>query len=196
MICENCLYKLELFCEFRDRAARTENLLVDLYKELNASKVQNEQQMVKMNIVTMEHNDLIMVEPHHELLNNHNVNDLDLPPLTHRDNMIVGQEIILTHQNINTHSLDNINLNHDLSSQDLSDHSLQTPSTILVDANGSVHSVRYPEGSLELIRDDQQIFTEQYRLQQRLQLEMPNATNEAMQLSAHVKAKVFLLMDS
>lgn len=177
MICDNCVYKLEAFWEFRDRAVKTESLLVDLYKQLSVTKVQNEQELVKMNIVSMEHSELIMVDPHHELLSDHNiqnVSDLDLAPLSHRDNIIVGQEIILSHQDINSHSLDNINLNHDLTNQDLSNHSLQGPSTILVDANGSVHAmsnVRYTEANIELIRNEQHLFTEQYRLQERLEME-------------------------
>lgn len=178
MICENCVYKLESFWEFRDRVIRTESLLVDIYKQLSTNKVQNEQQqVVKIDIVAMDHSELIMVEPH--LLNHEhnlqNVNEIDLAPLNHRDNnIIVGQEIILSHQDINSHSLDDINLSHhhhhDLTNQDLSNHSLQNANTttMLVDAH-TLANVRYTE-NLELIRDEQHIFNEQFRLQQQLEI--------------------------
>lgn len=188
MICENCLYKLESFWEFRDRAARTENLLVDLYKQLHVvgNKIQNnqQQQIVKMDIVAMPHPELVMVQTHHDLLNHQhaipNVNDLDLTALSHRDNIIVGQEIILSHQDINAHPLSNINLNHhNLTSHDLSNHSLQAQNTLLVDSSGSVHAmsnVRYADTNLELIRDEQHMYPEPYtnRLQQRLEIDMTN----------------------
>lgn len=168
MICENCLYKLELFFEFRDRCIRTETILIDLYKEINSSRIQSKQNIVHINdpldIVSMDHHDLIMV-PQQQLLNEHgiqNVSDLDLNQLSNRENMIVGHEIILAHQNvdISNHSLDTIDLNH----QELSNHSLQTQSRILVDENGSVHSLQdtgFAESNLDLIQEHQ-IINEAY----------------------------------
>lgn len=179
MICEHCLYKLELCYDFRERAVRTEALLIDLFKELNSARVQNEQQIVKIShsmdvVASMDHPELIMVQHPHLLTehNIHNVNEIDLSHLEHRDNMIVEHEIILAHQNVDMsgHSLDGIDLNHHELSQDLSNHSLQTQE-ILVNTGGSVHSIqsaRYNEGSLELIHQQQQFLDEQYRLQHEL----------------------------
>lgn len=182
MICEHCLYKLELCYDFRERAVRTETILLALFKELkelNSARVQNEQQLAKisqsMDVVdTMEHPELIMVQHPHLLTehNIHNVNEIDLSHLEHRDNIIVEHEIILAHQNVdmNAHSLDGIDLNHHELSQDLSNHSLQTQE-ILVNTASNVHSIqnaRYSEGNLELIHHQQQFLDEQYRLQHEL----------------------------
>lgn len=208
MICDSCLYKLDLLFDFRDRAMRTETLLVDLYKELNAARLQNEH-MVKMNVVSMDHPNLIMVDQH-QLLTDHNmqnVNDIDLSHLGQRNNIIVEHEIILSHQNVDlsSHSLDNINLNHNLTNPDLSNHSLPGANTILVDESGSMHGiadVRYSEANLDLIRHEQ-ILTEQFRLQNSMQVgisesSLNNSLNETIQLPNNTLCKVsqFLLFNS
>lgn len=203
MICDNCLYKLELLFDFRDRAMRTETLLVDLYKELNATRLQNEH-MVKMNVVPMDHSDLIMVDQH-QLLTDHNiqnVNEIDLSHLGQRNNIIVEHEIILSHQNVDlsSHSLDTISLNHNLTNQDLSNHSLSGANTILVDESGSMHGiadVRYSEANLDLIRHEHML-TEQYRLQNSIQVaisesSLNNSLNESIQLPNNSLCKVNII---
>lgn len=103
MMCEQCVYKLELFYDFRERSVRTEALLIDLLKEeIDSARIQNEHQLVKISqsidmVGNIDHTDLIMV-PHHQLLAQHGiqtVNELDLPHLEHRNSMIVEHEIIL-----------------------------------------------------------------------------------------------------
>ncbi|KAJ8929269.1 hypothetical protein NQ314_018062 [Rhamnusium bicolor] len=168
MICENCLYKLELFCDFRERSARTERLLVELYKELNTTRAENDQEQTCL--VPIDHNELIMVQ-HHQLLNDDNlqsVSEIDLTHLGQREGMIVEHEIILTHHNVdmNSHSLDSIDLNnHDLTNQDLSNHSFKTQESIMVDS--SAHSIQDPqftEDNLNLMQQHQ-LLSDQFRLQ-------------------------------
>lgn len=170
MMCENCLYKLELFFEFRERCVRTEALLINLYNKIT-HRIAAKQNIVHINdpldIVSMDH-DLIMV-PQQQLLNDHdiqNVGDLGLNELNHRESMIVGHEIILTHQpvDINNHSLDHMDLHH----QELSNHSLQAQNGILVDENGSVHSLQdarfATDTNLDLIHQGHQIVNDSYAL--------------------------------
>lgn len=181
MICEHCLYKLELFYDFRERAVRTEAVLIDLFKELNSARVQNEQQMVKISqpmdvVSTMNHPDMIMVQHPHLLTEHsiHSVNELDLSHLEHRENMIVEHEIILAHQNVdmNSHSLDAIDLNHHELSQDLSNHSLQTQE-MLVNTTNNVHGIQNTRYTEDLMHQQQQLLDEQYRLQHELHVGLP-----------------------
>lgn len=156
MVCENCIYKLNLLSEFKEKTILTERILLDLLKDINSSK-QN------LDVVPMDH-ELIMVQ-NQQLLANHEiggVDEIDLGQLGHREQMIVGHEIILTHQSVDMsgHSLENINLNHHELNQDISNHSLQTQDSILVE-NGS-HD-RFTSDNLDLI-PHQQLLNEQFRL--------------------------------
>lgn len=166
MICENCLYKLELLFDFRERSLRTENLLISLFKEINAAKLSTTEQQI-VNMSEIDQQDMIMIQHHHQLLNEQgiqNVNEIDLSQLQQRD-MIVEHEIILSQQNvdINPHSLANIDLNHhELAGQDISNQE-----TILVDGT---NNVRYAEENLHLIQQEHQLLTEQYRLQHTLHI--------------------------
>lgn len=158
MICKQCLLKLDFFVDFREKSLRTENLLIDLYKELTNAGIHNDQ--MKMNIV-FDHPEYIMVQ--HHLINDsiESVSEVDLNQLEHRENMVIEHQIILGPQpvEINSHSLDNIDLTHaDLTSQDVSNHSLQTEETMLVDENNTSHVIqtsRYSSTNLELINQDQ-----------------------------------------
>ncbi|KAJ8929273.1 hypothetical protein NQ314_018066 [Rhamnusium bicolor] len=158
MICKNCLYKLELFCDFRERSAQTERLLVDLYNELNKTRAENDQEQTCL--VPIDHNELIMMQ-HNQLLNDdnlQNVSKIDLTHLDQREGMNVEHEIILTHHNVdmNSHSLDSI----DLTNQDLSKHSFKTEES-------SVHSNQDPqfrEDNLNLMQQHQ-LMSDQFRLQ-------------------------------
>lgn len=187
MICENCLYKLELFCDFRDRSARTERLLIELYKEIKSSRTHNEQQSC---MVPIGHNDLIMVQQH-QLLNEQNlqnVPEIDLSHLGQREGMIVEHEIILTHHvDMNSHSLDSIDLNHhDLTNQDISNQSLQTQESVLVDnTNHSIQDTGFTD-SLNLIQQHQ-LLSDQFRLQQDIPVNMASDENTNIQLSEEVK---------
>lgn len=92
MICENCLYKLELFFEFRERTVRTEKLLEDLMKELGNEKIQQEG---ALNVLTMDHNALIMIPDHHLLGHQMQNIQMDLSHLSQRENISVEHNLIL-----------------------------------------------------------------------------------------------------
>ncbi|KAJ8924726.1 hypothetical protein NQ315_000878 [Exocentrus adspersus] len=194
MICENCLYKLEMFCDFRERSVRTEKLLVELYKELKLSHAHCEQQepeQQQLCMVPISHHDLVMVQQHQLLTEQglQNVPDLDLTHLGQRDGMIVGQEIILTHHvDINSHSLDSIELNHHDLTHDLSNHSLQTQESVLVDSNAhSIQDTRFTD-SLNLIQQHQ-LLSEQFRLHDDLPVDIgtDETTASNIQLANEVK---------
>lgn len=199
MICEDCLYKLELLFDFRERSMHTQTYLMNLYKEITVVRLQSKEivEMAhSMDIVNIDQPDLMMVQQQ-QLLNEHNiqsVGDLDLGQLDQRENMIVGHEIILAQQNVEIpHGLDNLNLNHqDITSQDLSNHSLQGQNGILLDDSGAVHTIQgnqYAEGNLQLIQQDHQIIADQYRLQHDLHhVEIPgNATVGDIQFTETVQ---------
>lgn len=127
MICENCLYKLELFTDFRERSARTETLLVNLLKEISGTKLSSSIGIIKVspsNAALIDQNSMVMIQ-HHPLLGDHsiqNVADLDLSQLEqhHRDSILAQSEMILNHGNVDLgpHSLATLDLNHhDLTSQ-------------------------------------------------------------------------------
>ncbi|CAH0546825.1 unnamed protein product [Brassicogethes aeneus] len=156
MICENCLYKLELLSEFRERSTRTERILLELYKEINSSRLHEQPPIL------VDQSELLMVQPHH-LLNEHNLENIDL-----RDDMMVEHEIILTHHNvdINTHSLDSLDLNsHSLTNQELSNQSLQTQESIIIDAGNSqsLQDSHFEDENLSLIHQHH-LLSDQLRL--------------------------------
>ncbi|KAK9702961.1 Zinc finger, C2H2 type [Popillia japonica] len=163
MICKQCLVKLDFFVDFREKTIRTENLLVELYKELSNAGLQHDQ--MKMNII-FDYPEYIMVQ-HHHLINENiqNTSDIDLNPLEHRENMVIEHQIILGSQSveINGHSLDNLDLaQNELTSQDISNHSLQTQDTMLVDDANRSHMMqtsRFSTTNLELINQEHQLTT-------------------------------------
>lgn len=106
MICESCLYKLELFFDFRERSVRTESILITLLKEISSTKL-NQQEI---NVPHLEPTGMIMIQ-HQPLLAAHEMpNEIDLAQLQQRD-LIVQHEIILSQQNVDmTHPLANIHL--------------------------------------------------------------------------------------
>lgn len=115
MICESCLYKLELFFDFRERSVRTENILITLLKEMSSPKLNQHE----INVPNLEQSGMIMIQ-HQPLLDEHEIqNEIDLSHLQQR-HLIVEHEIILSQQSVDmNHSLANINLNHqDLSNQE------------------------------------------------------------------------------
>lgn len=173
MVCESCLYKLELFWDFRDRSVKTQRLLFDLLKELTAVANRQNQQPIS---VVMDQNDLIMVQ-HHPLLNPAiSSGELDLSHLGHHPNnrdgdLIVEHEIILSHH----HALDAIDLNnHDLS-QDLSNHhSIHSQDSLMtVQTTAGTHSIvdgnsRFTVNEDNLNLMHQENFLSEFRLHQEL----------------------------
>lgn len=183
MICEHCLYKVEFFYEFRERAVRTQSFLIDLYKELNGQNGQPEKMPQSVNVLELNHPQFIV----HPLLSDHN---LDLH-LEHRTNTIMNQEIILGHQNvsIDTHSLDGIDLNHhELTNQDISNHSLETQEMLTADAH-NFHN-RYDE-EMHMLQQNQMLH-EQYRVHQELHSSLSDneGRSEASQTTSEIEIKV------
>ncbi|CAG9854479.1 unnamed protein product [Phyllotreta striolata] len=152
MICETCLYKLELFSDFRERSVRTEKLLVELYKQLSTCIQTGQQCLVPLN-----GNEVIMVPQH--LLNNQNVSDIELSSLSQNE----GQEIILG-PDIQSQSLESI-VTNSLGNPDFSNQTFN--------AQEQTSSSSKFEENLNLIHQHQ-LLADQFRLQQDLQLE--NAT--------------------
>lgn len=170
MLCENCLYKLELFADFRERSVRTETLLIDLLKEIDVVKLNNQQQIIKlsqtMGVSVIHQGNMAMIEQHHLLGEQtiQNVGEVDLSHLENRDGLI-EQEIILSHQSValNSHSLANIDLNHhELTDHNMANQTLDTEDGIFVQDTNDVH---YPQDNLQLIHQEQHLISEQYRLQ-------------------------------
>lgn len=153
MICETCLYKLELFSDFRERSVRTEKLLIELYKQLSDC-IQNGQQPC---LVPINGNEIIMVPQH--LLNNQSVSDIELSSLSQS-----AQEIILA-PDIHSQSLESI-VTSSLSNPDFSNQTFSTQESVVVDSNSGS---KFDE-NLTLIQQHQ-LLTDQFRLQQDLQLE-------------------------
>ncbi|KAL3284014.1 hypothetical protein HHI36_018184 [Cryptolaemus montrouzieri] len=176
MICENCLYKLDLLFDFRERSVRTEKLLQELVKELNNEKAQQEG---ALDVISIDQNGLIMV-PQHHLLDSHHIQnvEIDLSHLSQRDDIIVGHGLILaqTQHSVNldlsSHSLANLEINHhDLTSQDLTNHNLHTQGTMLLEnTNPNDLQDRFPNGGLDMIHH-QQILQEQFGIRQELAID-------------------------
>ncbi|XP_044764804.1 zinc finger protein 260-like [Coccinella septempunctata] len=184
MICESCLYKLELLFEFRERSVRTEKLLQDLVKELDNEKIQQEG---ALNVISMDHNGLIMIPDHH--LIGHQIQNvqMDLSHLNQRDSIVVEHNLILaqSHQSdVNldpsSQSLASLDLNHhDFTTQDLSNHSLQAQEALLMNSANThdLHDAQFTEENLDMIHQQNimhqqhQILQEQYRLPHELTVE-------------------------
>lgn len=149
MICDACLYKLELFIDFRERSVRTEKLLLELYKELT-NCIENGQQPC---LVPITSNELIMVQHHLQ-----NISDMELPSLSH------NQEIIMT-PDVNSHSLESI-VSSSLSNTDFSNQTFNAQETAITDSNSNSKF----EDNLTLMQEHQ-LLTDQFRLQQDLQLD-------------------------
>ncbi|KAG5898397.1 hypothetical protein JTB14_030375 [Gonioctena quinquepunctata] len=176
MICENCLYKLELLCDFRDRSVRTERLLLELLKEIT-NRTDNE--TLQACLVPMDASELIMVQ-HHQLLSNQSVSELDLTSLNHREGMIVNHEIILS-QEVNSHSLDSIVNNHSLSNQDFSNQSLHSQDSRIDGHN--MHDSKFPD-NFSLVQH--QLLADQFRLHHDLQLGMEDGNSATISLPNNV----------
>ncbi|GJQ67869.1 hypothetical protein Trydic_g16631 [Trypoxylus dichotomus] len=163
MVCKQCLVKLDFFIDFREKSIRTENLLIDLYKELSSVGLQNDQ--LKMNI-EYGYPEYLMVQHNHLISENmQSVSEIDLNQLGHRENMVIEHQIILGPQpvEINGHSLDNIDLTqHELANQDISNHSLQTQDATFADDNSGSHMIqtsRFGTTNLELMNQEHQLTT-------------------------------------
>lgn len=168
MVCEHCLYKLELFYDFRERAVRTQSLLIEVFKEINISEVQNQKIIHPININMSEPNFMM----HQQLLADHNIhNQIDLH-LEHRTNIIVNNEMVLGQHdvNIDTHSLDALNLHH----HEMSNHSLETQE--MSDVPSNIRNAHYNETEISVLHQhNQHVLNAQFRLQEDLQPAMTDS---------------------
>lgn len=151
MVCENCLYKLNLLSEFKEKTLLTERMFISLLKEMNSNKMIDSEEL---GVVSMDH-DLILAQ--NQLLTNHQmptVDEIDLSQLSPREQMIVGHGIILSH------SLDDIHIN-----QEIPNHNLPTSqNSILVNGNHNrVKEDRFAVSNLNSIQHQQ--LSEHFRLQ-------------------------------
>ncbi|KAL1518038.1 hypothetical protein ABEB36_001724 [Hypothenemus hampei] len=88
LLCENCLVKLELFWDFKDRSFRTEQLLIQLHKQLKSNG--------SNQLVPLDANGMIM-----QVLSS----EIDIPQLDRRDNQ-TDYSVVLPHLNgleLNSH---------------------------------------------------------------------------------------------
>ncbi|KAF7282865.1 uncharacterized protein LOC143203804 [Rhynchophorus ferrugineus] len=127
IICENCLFKLEMFWDFKDKSFRTEQLLHGLYKQFKDAVNDGGQNSQEQCVVSIDSNSLIVQIPHHQILteNIQDVPNIDISQLGHRENTENYAIILHNHHDLNSHGLENLELNnHDLPGQDLSNQSL------------------------------------------------------------------------
>lgn len=172
MICENCLYKLELFYDFRERSVRTEKLLIELYKEIisNISNVQLSHDLNQQScMVSLDSSELIMIE-HPQLVdyqNLENVSNITLPSIDHCTDMIVQNEISLTQDSMNLKPFSNIGVNsHSLDPPDHSSTSLEIQDSSLLASSDTQES--HIQENLQLIQGHQS-FTDHIEFQLSIQ---------------------------
>lgn len=158
MICENCLYKLELFYDFRERTVRTEKLLLELYREIlsNISNVHlNNDLHQAACMVSLDNSDLIMVE-HQQLVdyqNLENVSNINLPSMDDCTDIIVQNQINLNQGNINLKSFSDIEVNtHNLDTQDHSNSNLPNQESSLL-ASSDTQESHIQNEELQLIQE-------------------------------------------
>lgn len=167
MICENCLYKLELFFDFRERSIRTERLLLELVKELSTEKIQND-----LDIIALDHNGLIMV-PHQHLLDSQQLQnvEVDVSHLHSRDGIIVEHEM-LNHEHVDITHLNDLAITHSSLAQNISHEQ------ILLDSTNShnLHDNQF-EDNLDMIHQ-QQLLNQQFRMQSELNIQEVNMAME------------------
>ncbi|XP_065161965.1 zinc finger protein 112-like [Atheta coriaria] len=127
IVCENCLFKVELLFDFRERALRTEGVLIELFKELHSLPIQilngTHHTQVKFD-AALDH----VISQQNGLLNDglSHVNDIELPQLSHRDSMIILAQHSVPLDQLSQHDIN----------QELSNHSIDTSESILGGANG------------------------------------------------------------
>lgn len=157
MICENCLYKLELFYDFRERTVRTEKLLIELYREIfsNISNVQLNNDLHQQScMVALDNSELILVG-HPQLVdyqNLDNVSNISLPSMDHCADMIVEDQINLSQDNLSLKTFSNITVNsHNLGNQDHSSTNLQIQESSLLASSDTQDS--HIQEDLHLIQE-------------------------------------------
>lgn len=207
MICEHCLYKLELFYEFRERTVRTQTLLLEIFQEINTNKVQNEHHLEKIqsvDIVGMNHSDFLT--PQQILADQVIQNQLD-SHMGQRSNVIVNPEMLLVHHNvgINAHHLDGLDhstLHHELTNPDISDHSLEAQETIVPDGANNISQIQntdYNETEMNILHQSSEILNEQYRIHEELASSMTSnatVTDDSQETRSVIDMKVSSLLCS
>lgn len=180
MICEHCLYKLELFYEFRERAVRTQSLLIEIYKEINTNKVQNTQRCI--DLVGLNQPDFL-VHHHQQLLAEHNQLDLHLE---HRANIIVNNEMVLGQHNVGIDSLETLNLQH----PDMSNHSLEAQEIL---AETASQNTQYSETVINILPTHNQILKELHEELQSGVASNDALTDDSQEANSEIEIKVKLV---
>ncbi|CAG9770477.1 unnamed protein product [Ceutorhynchus assimilis] len=110
LLCNNCIVKLEIFWDFKDRSFRTEQLLIELYKQLKTGGPHC--------VVSLDENGMILpVSNHHQIIPDNLPTDIDISQLG-RAKDPEDYSIILNHADLNAPHLENLELsNHDLNGQ-------------------------------------------------------------------------------
>lgn len=184
MICENCLYKLELFYDFRERTIRTEKLLIELYREIisNISNVHLNNDLHEAPcMVSLDNTDLMIVEhqPLVDYQNLENVSNISLPSMDHCTDIIVQNQINLSQENLNLKSFSDIQVNsHNLDPQDHSNSNLPHQESSLLASSDTQESHIQDE---DLLIQDHHSFADhidfQLSMQERNTRMMPSIQN-------------------
>lgn len=155
MICENCIYKLELFYDFRERTVRTEKLLIELYKEI-ISHIPDEELDHELNqqscMVSLGNSELMMVEHEHlvDYQNLENVSNVNLSSMD-SSNVIVQNQINFSQESMGLKDFGNMDINnHHIDIQNHSNRSLNIEESSLL-TSSDTHESHIPE-DLHLIQ--------------------------------------------
>lgn len=170
MICQHCLYKLELFYDFKERVVRTQSLLLEIFEEINTNKVQNDRDLEKIQSVDIiNHPDFLTSQ---QILVEQTIQNQLNAHMGQRSNVIVNPEMILVHHStgINAHALDTLDHNtfhHELTNPDISNNSLETQETVVTDVTNSVRHIQnthYNDADIDILHQSNQLLNGNYRI--------------------------------
>lgn len=133
MICADCVYKLDLFFNFREKSLQTESFLIDLLKKVHETPITNKLNEQKM-VCSQQAINIRQALANHQQLDLQNQELLEqttnmqlVHELSKNETLTVEEDIILNTQNID--------MNNPLDSIELSTHGLQPD-----DMSNSIHS--------------------------------------------------------
>lgn len=178
MICGDCVYKLDLFFNFREKSLQTESFLINLIKKLSNPIINNKIEDSKMicNQPAIQVENTLGVQELHNLQSEELLNQATemrlVHALTKRESMNVEEDIILNSQNIDiNHPLENIELSsHELQTEDMASSiqdqelNLQHSTEIedLVEEEINIHSSQLNVENLDLIHAQHNLIVNQF----------------------------------
>ncbi|XP_050294960.1 zinc finger protein ZFP2-like isoform X2 [Anthonomus grandis grandis] len=174
LLCENCLVKLEMFWEFKDRSIRTEQVLMELYSKLKHSGSHQ-------CVVSLDVNGMMLQVSSNLVVPQSMSTDIDISQLGRRDNNDPHDyTVILNHddfpRDLQNAQLENLELNGhnltDVSGHDLSAHNMDNSHDDLVivvpsSQNDQRLNERFTDENLTLMQ--QQLLSEEFKMHQDLQ---------------------------